>query len=429
MRLTKLAIAAATALAVATPAAADLAIPLLSYRTGAYAPNGIPYADGFTDYLTLLNERDGGVGGVKIRLLECETAYNTDKGVECYESTKGEGALLYNPMSTGITYQLIPKATADDIPIHSMGYGRTSAANGKVFPYIFNFPATYWDGASIIVKYILGEEGGSIQGKKIALVYHNSAYGKEPIRTLEVLAKKHGFELMLLPVDSPGQEQKATWLQVRKEDPDYVLMWGWGVMNQVAITEAAAIRYPMDHFIGIWWSGSEADVGPAGEAAHGYKAAALNTPGTEFPLFDDIKKYVVDPGKAAGDGSHVGEVLYNRGVYTAMIAVEAASKAQEIHGVKDITPAMMRDGLEALKIDAARLAELGLPEFAPEINVTCAGHGGPGVAAIQQWDAKTKTWALITGFVGSDREVVDALIAEDSSAYAAENNITPRDCN
>jgi branched-chain amino acid transport system substrate-binding protein len=234
---------------------------------------------------------------------------------------------------------------------------------------------------------------------------------------------------MLLPVDHPGQEQKATWLQVRKEKPDYVLMWGWGVMNQVAIKEAAAIRYPMDHFIGIWWSGSEADVGPAGEAAHDYKAAALNKPGTEFPLFDDIKKYVVDPGKAAGDGSHVGEVLYNRGVYTAMIAVEAAGKAQEIHGVKDITPAMMRDGLEALKIDAARLAELGLPDFAPQINVTCANHGGPGVAAIQQWDAHTKVWSIITPFSGADRELVDGLIAEDSTAYAAENNITPRDCN
>ena len=181
MKLTKLAIAAATALAVAAPAfAGELVMPLLSYRTGAYAPNGIPFADGVTDYFNMLNGRDGGIGGVKINVLECETAYNTDKGVECYESTRAQGALYYQPLSTGITYQLIPKVTADGIPLHSMGYGRTSAANGKVFPNIFNFPGTYWDAASIIVKHILAEEGGSIQGKKIALVYHNSAYGKEP---------------------------------------------------------------------------------------------------------------------------------------------------------------------------------------------------------------------------------------------------------
>ncbi len=87
-------------------------------------------------------------------MIECETGYNTEKGVECYESTKGEGALVYQPLSTGITYQLIPKATADGIPVHSMGYGRTSAANGAVFSNIFNYPGTYWDAASIIVKHI-----------------------------------------------------------------------------------------------------------------------------------------------------------------------------------------------------------------------------------------------------------------------------------
>ena len=94
---------------------AELVFPSLSYRTGPYAPNGIPFADGYADYFTLLNERDGGIGGVPIRFIECETGYNTEKGVECYESTKGEGALVYQPLSTGITYQLIPKATADGI--------------------------------------------------------------------------------------------------------------------------------------------------------------------------------------------------------------------------------------------------------------------------------------------------------------------------
>ncbi|HEV2336567.1 MAG TPA: ABC transporter substrate-binding protein, partial [Stellaceae bacterium] len=56
-------------------------IPRLVYRTGPYAPNGIPFADGYADYLDMVNARDGGVGGVKITYEECETAYNNDKGV------------------------------------------------------------------------------------------------------------------------------------------------------------------------------------------------------------------------------------------------------------------------------------------------------------------------------------------------------------
>ena len=407
---------------------AELVFPSLSYRTGPYAPNGIPFADGYADYFTLLNERDGGISGVPIKLIECETGYNTEKGVECYESTKGEGALVYQPLSTGITYQLIPKATADDIPVHSMGYGRTSAANGKIFSHIFNYPGTYWDAASIIIKYINGQEGGDLNGKSIALVYHNSAYGKEPIRTLEKLAEKHGYQLTLLAVDHPGQEQKSQWLQIRRERPDYVMMWGWGVMNQVAIKEAANIRYPMDHFIGVWWSASENDVLPAGEGAHGYKAIAFHGVSSDFPIYDDIKKYVVDQGKTAGDGSNLGTVLYNRGLYAALLAAEAVRTAQKIHGTKNITSGQMRDGMEALNIDQARMTALGLPNFGPDINVTCANHGGPGLGAIQQWDAKRKSWSLITDFTGADREVVDALIMEDSAAYAKENSITPRDC-
>ncbi|UAB88731.1 ABC transporter substrate-binding protein [Ruegeria sp. SCSIO 43209] len=422
----KLATLALGALMASGPALADLVIPSLSYRTGPFAAGGIPFADGYADYFTMLNERDGGIGGVPIRLIECETGYTTEKGVECYESTKNEGSLVYQPLSTGITYQLIPKVSADGIPLQTVGYGRTSAANGDVFKWVFNYPANYWNGASGAVNHILEENGGDISGKKVALVYHNSAYGKEPIRTLEELSKKHGFELSLLPVDSPGQEQKSQWLQIRRDRPDYVVLWGWGVMNQVAIQEAANIRFPMENFIGVWWSGAEPDVLPSGEASNGYKALAFTATGDGFPVFEDIKKYVHDADKAAGAGDKVGTVQYNRAVYSAMLAAEAIRKAQEIHGVADITPAMMRDGMEALSITDERMAELGMSGFGPTFDVSCENHGGPGLVAVTQWDANAQEWNVISDFKPTDTEVIGALIAEDSAAYAAENNIEGR---
>jgi branched-chain amino acid transport system substrate-binding protein len=422
--LTSMAVAATM---VAAPVMADLVYPSLSYRTGPYAAGGIPFADGYADYFTLLNERDGGIGGVMTRVLECETGYNTQKGVECYESTKGEGSLVYQPLSTGITYQLIPKATADGIPLHTMGYGRTSAANGTVFSHVFNYPANYWDAASVAVNHLLGEYE-SLEGKTIALLYHNSAYGKEPIRTLEELSAKHGFELTTIAVDHPGQEQKSQWLQIRRERPDYVVMWGWGVMNQVAVQEAANIRFPMENFIGNWWAGSENDVIPAGMAADGYKSLAMHSVGDDFPIYEDLKTHVFDKGLAAGAGDQHGTVLYNRGLYAAMLAAEATRKAQEIHGVADITPAMMRDGMEALEITEARMAELGMPDFGPAFSVSCEDHGGSGAAKIQQWDADTQTWTVISDWIAPDAEVINALVTADSEAFAAENNIETR-CN
>jgi len=424
----KLITAFVAGLMTAAPALAELTYSSLSYRTGPYAANGIPFADGYADYFTLLNERDGGIGGEPIRLIECETGYNTEKGVECYEATKGEGVLVYEPLSTGITYQLIPKATADGIAIHSGGYGRTSAKNGQVFRNVFNYPANYWDGASVAIKHLLDLNGGDLAGKKVALVYHNSAYGKEPIRTLEELSKKHGYDLSLLPVDHPGQEQKSQWLQIRRDRPDYVLMWGWGVMNQVAIQEAVNIRFPMENFIGVWWSGSENDVLPAGAKANGYKALTFHNVGNEFPIFDDIQTYVVDKGKAAGAGDQIGTVLYNRGMYAAMLAAEAAKTAQGITGKSAISQADMIKGMEALEITEAKMAALGLPNFGPSFSVSCQNHGGDGLVAVSQWDANAGKWSLITDFVQSDQDVLNALIEEDSSAFASENNITPN-CN
>ncbi len=404
----------------AAPALADLVIPSVGYRTGPYAAGGAPFFDGYEDYFNLLNQRDGGIGGEKIRVIECETGFNTEKGVECYEATKGEGALVYVTLSTGITYQLIPKATADGIPIHSQGYGRTSAKNGEVFNWVFNYPVNYWDGASIQIKYLLDENEGSLEGKKITLLHHNSAFGKEPIRTLKALAEKHGFDLSIIAVDHPGQEQKSQWLQIRRERPDYVLLWGWGVMNQVAIQEAANINFPMENLIGVWWSGADTDVLPAGAGANGYKAINFS-PIKDYPVLEELRAME----KKAGDGSNIGNVIYIRGMLNGMLVAEAITKAQEIHGVTNITPAMMRDGLESLEITNERLEELGMAGIAPEFKVTCQNHGGPGMAIIQQWDASAKEWTPLTEFIASDASVIDPLIAEDSAGFAEENGITP----
>src|SRR5438128_1495091 len=156
-----------------------------------------------------------------------------------------------------------------------------------------NFPllGTYWTAADIILQHIAKKEGGfdKLKGKKIALVYHDSPYGKEPIALLTERAKRHGFENMFLPVTHPGVEQKATWLQIRQNRPDYVLLWGWCVMNSTAIKEAVAVGYPREKMYGVWWSGAEQDVRPAEDGAKGYNSAALQHTAGQFKLHEDLK--------------------------------------------------------------------------------------------------------------------------------------------
>lgn len=418
-----------TGVAASAQAADEVYIPILSYRTGAFAGSGIPQANGFGDYLALVNERDGGVDGVKIAFDECETGYNAQKGVECYEKTKAKGALVYNPYSTGITLQLIPKAAVDKIPLFSMGYGLSASAVGETFPWVFNAPATYWDGASMILNYIKSQEGGSLKGKKIGFIYLDAGYGREPIPLFEQLAKSEGYELQLYPVGvKEMQNQASQWLQVRRNNPDYMIMWGWGAMNPTAVKEAAKIRFPMEKFIGIWWSGSEGDVAPAGPGGKGYKALSFNGAGTDFPVLQDIKKFVIDTKKSVGNGNNWGEVLYNRSVFNAMLMVEAVRNAQKITGKKVINSEDMRKGLETLHLTEARLKELGFENLVREIKITCKDHAGDHMAFIQQWDGEK--WNKISDWMGSDRSAVRPALEEAAAMYVADKpNWPTQACN
>lgn len=405
--------------------------PIFVFRTGPVAPSGIPAANASRDYAALIDKRDGGVNGVKMVYEECETQYNTKLGIECYERLKNKGstgAAIIQPASTGLTYQLIPKSAVDKIPLLTMGYGRTDAADGRIFKWVFNFPTTYWSQASAFVRYVGEEEGGldKLAGKSIALLYHNSAYGKEPIPVLKALSAKYGFKLHLVAVDHPGQEQKAAWLQIRRHKPDWIFLWGFGVMNQVALKEAAAGNFPMDRMLGVWWAGTESDVVPAGDKAIGYKAGTFHAPGSDFPLFQDIVKYVYDGDFEEARRNHWGEVLYNRVILNNVYTGEAMLTAMARWGNKPITGEQMRWGLENLDIGEERLAEIGLEGFAAPLKVTCEDHESSGSVIIQQWDGKN--WVLITDWIEPMRDIVRPMIEKAAAAYAKENNITPRDC-
>jgi len=409
-------------------AAGEIFIPLLVYRTGPYAPNGIPIANGAADYFTLVNERDGGINGVKITFEECEDQYDTKQGVECYERLKAKSPVLVNPYSTGITYQLIPKAPVDKVVVHSMGYGMTASADGRWFPWVFNFPMTYWSQASAFVKYVALQEGGmdKLKGKKIAHIYHNSPYGKEANPTLEELARRHAFELTLLAVDHPGQEQKATWLQIRRLNPDWIYISGWGVMNQVAVKEAAAIGFKMDRVVGNWWTGTEVDVIPAGDAAKGYKSMNFNAPGAGFKVHQDINKFLYDKGKGAGRRDGIGEVLYNRMVVNAMLNVEAIRTAMTKYGNKPLTGEQVRWGFENLDITEKRLEELGMKGMMRPLRVTCDNHEGNGLAFVQQWDGKK--WNIVSDWIEPIRDVVRPKLEAAAVDEAKKLNYTMRDC-
>ncbi|HKS60502.1 MAG TPA: ABC transporter substrate-binding protein, partial [Xanthobacteraceae bacterium] len=347
-----------SALATHAQAQEGIYVPLLTYRTGPFANSGIPIANGMNDYLSMLNERDGGIGGVKVVIEECETGYDTKKGLECWDTVKGKKPVVVNPYSTGITLAIIPKAAPEKIPVLAMAYGLSGSADGNNFPWIFNPPATYWDGLSMIIKYIGEKEGGldKLKGKTIGYIFFDGGYGREPIPLLEQFAKDYGFTVKQYPVPAAEmQNQSGLWLNVRRDRPEWMIMWGWGAMNPTAVKEATKINFPMDHFIGIWWSGSEDDTKPSSPESKGYLSLNFNGIGPNYPALQDIKKHVIDKGKSQTAADKLGENYYNRGVLNSVIVAEAIRNAQKITGKKVVVGEDTRRGFETLKMTPARL--------------------------------------------------------------------------
>jgi branched-chain amino acid transport system substrate-binding protein len=401
-------------------------VPLFTYRTGPFAGSGIHIADGMHDYLRMLNERDGGIGGVKLVIEECETGYDTKKGVECYESVKGKNPVMVNPWSTGITLPLIPRAAVDKIPILSMAYGLSASARGDIFPWVFNPPDTYWDGASIILKYIAQKEGGieKLKGKKIGYIHLDASFGKEPIPLLEQLSKDLGFELKMYPVGAQDmQNQSSQWLSVRRDRPDYMVLYGWGALNSTAIKEAVRVGYPMDKFISIWWPGED-DARGAGEGAKGFKTLNWHATGTNFPAIQDVIKHVVDKGLSKASKEKVGEVLYNRGIYNSMLIAEGIRNAQKLTGKKVVTGEDVRRGLETINLDPARLKELGLEGFTSPLALSCTDHNGHRAVFVQEWDGAK--WVKVTDPIEPMTDRVKGQLDAAATDYAEKNTGWPK---
>jgi branched-chain amino acid transport system substrate-binding protein len=408
-------------------AAKGIYIPLFTYRTGPFADTGIPYANGMTDYLNMLNERDGGVGGVRLIIKECETGFDTKRGVECYESVKGKDPAVITTLSTGITLQVIPKASVDKIPVFSMAYGLSASADGNLFPWVFNAPTTYWDGATAFIRHVADVEGGfdKLKSKKIGLVYLDAPYGREPIPLLRAVAQDFGVELKLYPVRAFEMEnQSSLWLAIGRDRLDWVFLQGWGVMTRIAIEEAVKTRFQLDHLIGVWWSGGDDDARAAGAEAKGYSSLSINGVGQNYPAIQDILKYIVSKGRSLTPKDMVGENVYNRAVLNAALIAEAIGRAQQLTDKKQVKGEDVRRGFETLDITDTRWKEIGLPGFAAPIQLSCADHNGHAGLSLIQWDG-TK-WNMTVTSIQPMKEKVLMLIDSAAEEYVRANPGWPK---
>jgi branched-chain amino acid transport system substrate-binding protein len=408
--LAGLALAAGLAAASAPAAAqqAPIKIGTALDFTAVYTFVTSEYSQGQRDYAALVNAR-GGVKGHPIEISVVDTGNQPQRGIEAYERFKSEGAVLVDFFSTPVSRAVVPRALADGINVITLFHGRSDAADGSVFPTVFPMTPAYWSQATRIVKHIADQEKGNLKGKKIALVMIDSPFGKEPVPVFEELAKRLGYEFSAYPYPSPGNEQSATWTQLRRVRPDWTIIWGAGGGQPVSVREAIRNGIPLDHLASVIWL-SETDMTIIGaDQVKGILRFEGVASGKDQKLIKAIEDEVIAKGKGAGPAEKVGSSYYSVGVAAMALVAEGARLALEKEG-EPLTAAKLKKGLESIK-------EFTAEGLLPPVTVTAEDHQGGGRGRIASWDGAK--WVSKGEWEAAYQDVVWDLIKKSSAEFKA----------
>ncbi len=398
--------------------------PMMVTRTGPFATAATGVTAGQQDYYALVNSK-GGVEGHKIVWEECEFEYKVPRALECYERHRGKWKVVY-PNSTPAIFALADRVTKDEVLAINLAGGRSDSTDGETFPYLAPVVANFWAQATSTIKYIAQLEGGpeKLKGKKIAYIHLDNDYGRQPFPMFDILAKKYGFEWKSWALSWPALEQSAAWVDIaRRYRADYTIGWLYGQSCNVPYTEISKVGYPIKKYIGSLWCGTEDDVGPAGALAKGTVTANYHGVGRDFPVIQEILNTLYKSGKGNADPNRVGTVAYNRGIITGIVIVEAMRNGIKAHGAP-LDGKKVRDGYRMIKLDDARLKELGAPGLMPNLIFSAKNHGGMDAQLFQTWDGAT--WKTISGWITPYEDIVQAKIVESAKAFREQTKSKPK---
>ncbi len=363
------------------------------------------YAQGQKDYITMINEA-GGIDGHKIEYASSDTGNQPQRGIEAYNRAQRDGAILFDFLSTPVARAMVNRALDDKVVMITAFHGRGDASDGETFPYIFPVMSTYWSQAATLIDYMENHEGG-LKGKKVAHVYIDSPFGREPIPVLEKLASKLDFTLRTFPYASPGNEQSSTWSEVRRFRPDQVIIWGAGGGQAVSVREAIRNGIAPDKIHSVVWL-AEADMEAVGkDTAKGIRKFEGTDNGVNSALIKELTAKVIDTGKGSGPKENVGRSYYNIGVATMAVSVEAARLAMKEFG-PPLDGDKLRKGFEMIQdYDANGLL--------PKLTFTGKDHQGGGFGRVASWDGDK--WVPLNDWSNPYQDIVWESIAHDAAAF------------
>jgi branched-chain amino acid transport system substrate-binding protein len=336
--------------------------------TGVFAFAGIAIDAGIKDYLSILNE-GGGVAGRKVRYVAEDTAYKVDQSMAAFKRiTSAHKVNLYYADSTGFCKAVNPELERNGNVLMTGASFAKEISDTKKYPHQFMVGPDYAQMVAILLRYIAQTKPGA----KVALVYSDTEFGKDPVDEAREDIKALKLTLATEIVTAPGSvDVSAEIVKLRRADPDFTIFHGYVAAPIPEFINQAKSLGLKSQFMGTFWSADNTTVMRMGAHVDGFLAVMpyryyYDTDG-KSPMLERIRKMRPEYQTTG----------YLQGFLAAMLLTEAAKRTLAAN--KPLTGANLKAALNSIRnFDTGGI--IGVP-----VNIT--GNSIP-VARVYRADVK-----------------------------------------
>lgn len=288
--------------------------------TGVFAFAGVGIDQGIKDYLTILNE-GGGIKGRKVRYVPEDTGYKVDQSMAAFKKITSQNKVnLYYGDSTAFVKTVNPELERVQSILMTGASFAKEISNAQKYPLQFMVGPDYSEMVGILLQYIAKTKPGA----KIALVYSDTEFGRDPVEAARTDAKKLGLNLAVEIVTPPSSvDVSAEVVKLRRADPDFTIFHGYvSAPIPEFINQAKALNMKTA-FMGTFWTMDSATVMRMGANVDGFLGVMpyryyYDTEG-KSPMLERIRKMRPEYQSTA----------YLQGFLSAMLLTEAAKRTLE----------------------------------------------------------------------------------------------------
>ncbi len=306
--------------------------------TGVFAFAGVGINAGISDYVKILND-GGGIKGRKVRYVPEDTGYKVDVSVAAYKKITSQNKVsLYYGDSTAFSKTINPELDRNGNILMAGASFATELNDPKKYPNQFLVGPDYTEMFGILLRHIAKEKPGA----KVAFVYSDSEFGRDPIESSEALAKKLGLNVVIKIMTPPGGVDVSTEvIKLRRAAPDYTIFHGYILAPIPEFITQGKQQGMTSKWMGTFWTMDSSTVMKMGEAGDGFMGVMpyryYYDTSAKAPMLDKIRQMRPEYQSTA----------YIQGFLAAMLFTEAAKRT--LDAKKELNGKNLKAALNSIK--------------------------------------------------------------------------------